>query len=136
VNQTEGRSGVKAERAQACEPINMVDADFLRNVTLRKAIHAREQNRCFYCLRRTTPAVQCLDHVVPRSRFGRNSYRNLASSCMECNSQKGEKVAEDFLRELYRERRLSATELAERLRALEALASGKFRPFLPALTEN
>ncbi len=66
--------------------------------------------------------------MVPRAQLGRNSYRNLVSTCMECNSQKGELPAEDFLRGLYRERRLSASELAERLRALDALASGKLRP--------
>jgi hypothetical protein len=52
---------------------------------------------------------------------------------MECNSQKGEEPAEDFLRRLYRERRLNGTELAARLRALDALASGKLRPHLPDL---
>ena len=111
--------------------INIEEADFLQNATLRKAIHARERNQCFYCLRRTTSTVQCLDHVVPRVRSGCNSYRNLVSSCLECNSQKGEKAADDFLRRLYREGQLNAAELAARLRALEGLASGKLRPSLP-----
>lgn len=51
---------------------------------------------------------------------------------MECNSRKGETVAGDFLRWLYRESRLTASELTARLRALDALASGKLRPLLPA----
>ena len=71
-----------------------------------------------------------LDHVVPRARLGCNSYRNLVSSCIECNSQKGEKAADDFLRRLYREGHLNASELAGRLRALDALASGILRPSL------
>jgi hypothetical protein len=52
---------------------------------------------------------------------------------MECNTQKGETAAADFFRRLYRERRLTALELAARLRALDALdalASGKLRPSL------
>jgi 5-methylcytosine-specific restriction endonuclease McrA len=98
---------------------------------LRNSIHARERDQCFYCSRHTPPSVQCLDHVVPQVRSGCNSYRNLVSSCMECNTQKGETAAADFLRRLYRERRLTATELAARLRALDALASGKLRPSLP-----
>ncbi len=115
--------------------MNLEEADFLHSKPLRKAIHARERGQCFYCLRRTTPAVQCLDHVVPRAHLGRNSYRNLVSSCMECNAQKGEKAADDFLRRLYRERRLTATELAIRLRALDALASGKLRPPVVAVAK-
>ncbi len=62
---------------------------------------------------------------------GCNSYRNLVSSCIECNSQKAEKPADDFLRRLYREGQLNAAELAARLRALDALASCKLRPSLP-----
>jgi hypothetical protein len=56
---------------------------------------------------------------------------------MECNTQKGETAAADFLRRLYRERRLTATELAARLRALDALTSGKLRlPCLPSLSQR
>jgi 5-methylcytosine-specific restriction endonuclease McrA len=72
--------------------------------------------------------VQCLDHVVPRARFGRNSYRNLVSSCMECNTRKGDRPAPDFLRTLYRLGRLTPAELDGRLRALKDLAAGKLRP--------
>jgi hypothetical protein len=52
------------------------------------------------------------------------------SSCAECNSQKGERRAEDFLRWLCREGRLSAGELSGRFRALARLAAGKLRPSL------
>jgi 5-methylcytosine-specific restriction endonuclease McrA len=130
LNRIESRAAAKEEEVGARAAANLEEADFLRSMALRKAIHARERNQCFYCLRRTTPTVQCLDHVVPQARLGRNSYRNLVSSCMECNAQKGEKPADDFLRRLYRERRLTATELAARLRALDDLASGKLRPSL------
>jgi 5-methylcytosine-specific restriction endonuclease McrA len=114
--------------------VKLHDVDFLRSRALRRAIHSREHGRCFYCMRRVTPRVHCLDHVVPRVRLGRNSYRNLVSCCQECNSQKRERRAADFLRWLYREGRLTAAELAARLRALDALASGKLRP--PVTSSN
>ena len=72
--------------------------------------------------------ARCLDHVVPRVRMGGNGYRNLVSACLDCNSFKGEMPAEDFLRQLYRERRLTAAELAERLGGLDKLAGGELRP--------
>jgi 5-methylcytosine-specific restriction endonuclease McrA len=129
LNRIERRAAAKELRSRAA--LNIEQADFLHDKTLRKTIHARERGQCFYCLRRTSSTVHCLDHVVPRSQSGPNSYRNLVSSCMECNVAKGEKPADDFLRRLYRERRLTAAELAGRLRALDALASGKLRPPLP-----
>jgi len=107
-----------AGKIAACAPArlpsaaNIEKADFLETRALRQAIHAREGGVCFYCLRRLRPMVRCLDHVVPRVRGGRNGYRNLVSSCAECNSQKRERRAEDFLRWLCREGRLSAGELS------------------------
>jgi len=131
LNRLERRAAAKEKEQRSRTTLYIEAADFLHDKSLRKTIHARERGQCFYCLRRTTPTFHCLDHVVPRSQSGSNSYRNLVSSCMECNSHKGEKHAGDFLRLLYRERRLTAPELAARLRALDALASGKLRPPLP-----
>lgn len=102
--------------------------DFMKTWALRKSIHDRERHSCFYCLRRTPSHVQCVDHVVPRVRFGRNSYRNLVSCCMECNFRKNDTPARDFLRTLYRQGRLTAAELDARLSALKDLAAGKLRP--------
>ena len=109
---------------------NLEEMDFLQVSSRREAIHARERGHCFYCLRRFVAGGRVLDHVVPVARGGNNSYRNLVSCCVECNSQKGETVAEDFLRSLYRLRRITSAELEGRLRALEALAAGKLRPNL------
>ncbi len=88
--------------------VNLEEEDFLRTNALRHAIHARG------------------------AHSGNNSYRNLVSCCRECNSQKGPCRAEDFLRSLFRERKLTERELAARLRALDALAAGKLPPPLPS----
>jgi HNH endonuclease len=104
------------------------ELDFLKVSSRREAIHVRERGRCFYCLRRFPGRWRVLDHVVPQARGGSHSCRNLVSCCVECNSQKGEMAAEDFLRSLFRQRRLTSPELEDRLRALEALAAGKLRP--------
>ena len=112
--------------------VNLEDEDFLRTKALRLAIHARERGLCFYCLRLLPQQMKCLDHVVPRANSGRNSYRNLVSSCLECNSRKGPCRADDFLRSLFRERKLTDRELAGRLRTLDALAAGKLPPPLPS----
>ena len=103
-------------------------ADFLQTRELREAIHSREGGRCFYCGRRLSPRNRCLDHVVPQVRGGGNSYRNLVSGCTECNSQKKDRAAGDFLRWLFRQGQLDKDELKARLRALEELAAGKMRP--------
>lgn len=131
---------VRAAQARAARPapalrgaIDIEQADFLQRQTLRRALHAREGGYCFYCLRRVTFRRRCLDHVVPQAQGGGNSYRNLVSCCLNCNTQKGTTVAEVYLRSLYRERRLSDPELGGRLLALDDLAAGKLRPPLRGL---
>jgi len=109
---------------------NLEEINFQQTPALRDAIHSRERDLCFYCLRRTCARTRSLDHVVPRLELGSNSYRNLVSVCVECNSRKGSSSAAGFLRWLYREGRLTAAELTTRLRALDALAAGKLRPVL------
>jgi 5-methylcytosine-specific restriction endonuclease McrA len=109
---------------------DLEEMDFLQVSSRREAIHARERGLCFYCLRRFVTRGRVLDHVVPHARGGSSTYRNLVSCCVECNSRKGETAAEDFLRTLYRLRRITSDELEGRLRALEALAAGELRPIL------
>jgi len=104
--------------------------NFWKDKALRSAIHRREGGACFYCLRRVKARLRCIDHVVPQVRCGSSSYRNLVSSCGDCNAQKGEEEAGNFLRKLFRDGRLTASELTGRLRAVEALAAGKLRPAL------
>ncbi len=107
---------------------NLDEMDFLRSRALRQAIHAREGGVCFYCLRQIPSRAHCLDHVVPLAESGSNSYRNLVSCCLDCNSQKSNRAVEDFLRRLFREGRLSAKDLSARLLAVQDLAAGKLRP--------
>ena len=103
---------------------------------LRLSLHKREGGHCFYCLRRSPGDRKCLDHVVPQAQGGNNSYRNLVSCCLDCNSLKAERHAVEFLRGLYRDRRLSADELTGRLRALDDLAAGKLIPSLPGRSQD
>jgi 5-methylcytosine-specific restriction endonuclease McrA len=122
------RANPTGAAAQAKPLVDLDTLDFMRTRDLRQAIHAREAGVCFYCLRQIPSRAHCLDHVVPQAAGGSNSYRNLASCCLDCNPQKSNRPAEDFLRELYREGRLSAKDLTARLLAVQTIAAGKLRP--------
>ena len=130
VPELEGRKHARGKGAEDAEATTE-EIDFLANPAVRKAIHARERGFCFYCLRGVDAEEEkTLDHVVPRVEGGGNSYRNLVSCCPDCNSYKGGKRADDFLRRLYREGWLTGVELTGRMRALEDLVAGKLRPAL------
>ena len=55
----------------------------------RRNIFARDHNRCQYCGKHFPTSELSLDHVIPRSQGGDNSWENLVCSCTACNCRKG-----------------------------------------------
>jgi len=59
-----------------------------------------------------------------------NSYRNVVAACLSYNNRKGNSLADEFLRGLYRSGYLSSPEFESRLSALELLRAGELKPAL------
>ena len=57
----------------------------------RRNIYHRDANTCQYCGKRFPYSELSLDHVVPRSRGGADSWENLVCACTNCNSRKADK---------------------------------------------
>lgn len=55
----------------------------------RRNIFARDAHRCQYCGKRFRVSELTLDHVVPRSQGGGDSWTNLVTACAGCNAKKG-----------------------------------------------
>jgi len=58
----------------------------------RKNILRRDGHRCQYC--GTTAAPLTVDHIIPRSRGGKDSWDNLVAACIACNNRKGNRSPE------------------------------------------
>ena len=58
----------------------------------RHNIFKRDDFKCLYC---GSDRNLTLDHVLPRSRGGGNSWNNLATCCTKCNSLKDNKTPEE-----------------------------------------
>ena len=54
----------------------------------RSGVLARDGHRCAYC---GGPATT-IDHVLPRSRGGRNTWLNTVAACGGCNQRKGDRT--------------------------------------------
>ena len=62
----------------------------IHNVKLtRKNIYERDRYTCQYTGRRLRPSDLNIDHVIPRSQGGRNTWENLVTCSVEANSRKG-----------------------------------------------
>src|SRR5438552_5279511 len=55
----------------------------------RRNIFARDHNQCQYCGKKYPTAELSLDHVVPRSQGGANTWENIVCACVSCNVRKG-----------------------------------------------
>ena len=58
----------------------------------RRNLMIRDQYQCQYCGRRPTLRELNVDHVIPRSRGGQDSWENLVVSCRTCNLRKGRRT--------------------------------------------
>ena len=48
----------------------------------------RDEHRCAYCGR----SASTIDHVLPRSRGGRDTWENLVACCLRCNNTKSDRT--------------------------------------------
>jgi HNH endonuclease len=116
--------------AKAEERVDIEALDFYTARQYLIPLLSREDERCFYCFRKVGPESCALDHVNAQVNSVDNSYRNVVVACCECNSRKQRREGEDFIRVLYRNGVLSASECQDRVEAIERLRSGKLVPKL------
>lgn len=55
----------------------------------RRNLFARDQSTCQYCGKKFPTSELSLDHVVPRSQGGQNTWENIVCACVQCNVRKG-----------------------------------------------
>ncbi|MBI6546089.1 MAG: HNH endonuclease [Cyanobacteria bacterium NC_groundwater_1444_Ag_S-0.65um_54_12] len=58
----------------------------------RSAIFKRDKQQCQYCSGKTNLTI---DHVVPRSRGGLDTWDNLVTACVRCNNRKGDRTPQE-----------------------------------------
>jgi len=91
---------------QAPRVIRLVEFDRSPRQTLRfnrRNLFARDNNRCQYCGDHYPQSQLSLDHVLPRSRGGGNTWENVVCSCLDCNSRKGNRTPKEAHMQLQRQ---------------------------------
>lgn len=67
----------------------------------RNMLFKRDKYRCIYCGHTYSDQKLSQDHIIPKSRGGRNDWLNLATCCKHCNSWKGNRTPKEAKLELY-----------------------------------
>jgi 5-methylcytosine-specific restriction endonuclease McrA len=68
----------------------------------RRGVLKRDNFTCQYCGRSLHPCELTLDHVVPRSRGGKNCWENVVAACKPCNHRKGNHTPAEAHMKLHR----------------------------------
>jgi hypothetical protein len=75
------------------------DVDFYNVRENRIRVYERDGYVCRYCQKQLTRFTATLDHVKPVAEGGDNSFENLLTACLGCNSRKNKRALGDFLAE-------------------------------------
>lgn len=88
---------VHSERMSVSSPLvirlrYVVKVPYHRHTAMsRRAVFARDNHRCGYC----GSHADSIDHVLPRSRGGKNVWENVIAACRSCNLRKRDRTPEE-----------------------------------------
>lgn len=66
---------------------------FKKVILSRKNILRRDGHKCQYC--GASSITLTVDHIIPKSRGGEDSWENLVSACLRCNNRKGSQTPDE-----------------------------------------
>jgi hypothetical protein len=75
------------------------DLDYYNVLENRLKVFERDNYKCHYCQKQLTRFTATLDHIQPVSRGGDNSFENLVTACLHCNSRRGNRAVMDMYQE-------------------------------------
>lgn len=73
------------------------ELDFYNVRENRRKVFERDSYKCRYCGKQLTRFSATLDHIQPVAEHGDNSYDNLVTACLHCNSKRRNAPAMDAL---------------------------------------
>ena len=74
---------------------NIVKFRFTTVACNRINIVWRDNNQCQYCGNYFSTDKLTMDHVIPKSRGGKNTWENLVAACKKCNQKKGSRTPQE-----------------------------------------
>ena len=61
----------------------------------KKMLWKRDEGKCQYCEKKVSLSTATIDHVIPRSRGGKETWKNLVIACSKCNCKKGSSLTSE-----------------------------------------
>lgn len=61
----------------------------------RHNVYLRDKHQCQYCGKEHSPNYLTFDHILPKSRGGLTTWKNIVTACKRCNQKKGNQTPEE-----------------------------------------
>lgn len=74
----------------------------------------RDNYSCQYCGKDLNRKTMTIDHVIPRSKNGKNTWKNLVCCCKKCNQKKGDFYMDEVGMKLIQEAKTPSMPTAKR----------------------
>lgn len=124
-------------RIQVPRVVRLLSYDRIPRTTIkfnRRNIFLRDGHRCQYCGKRYSSLRLSLDHVLPKSRGGGETWENIVCACLKCNVDKGGRTpAEAGMKLLQKPVKPKRSPLLNRQLSLSKYEA--WRNFIPQTTE-
>lgn len=72
---------------------DFIRVPYKKIILTRRNILKRDNHKCGYCGRADLPLT--IDHIIPKSKGGDDSWENLVAACLPCNNKKGDRTPEE-----------------------------------------
>lgn len=94
-----GDSDIEIFKPSIIRVFNYIDVPFTKVALTRENIYKRDNYTCVYCGDADKKQLT-LDHVIPKSKGGPNSWNNLVTACKRCNNEKSDLSLEEYGRDI------------------------------------
>lgn len=91
------RDSMKQAAMPEPEVVALRELDFYNVAENRLKVFERDGFQCAYCKKQLTRFSATVDHLQPVSRGGDNSFTNLVTACLHCNSRRGNRPVMDAI---------------------------------------
>lgn len=105
-------------------------------IVTRKNLYLRDAHTCQYCGQKFSTLELTLDHILPSSRGGGNSWDNLVAACAPCNRRKDNRTPEEAGMKLLHRPLPATVHTARQVLRSVGLETKEWGPYLYADSEG
>lgn len=92
-------SDLKIKKPSIIRVPTYINLDFHKVPLTKQNVFKRDEYKCVYCESSDRKSLT-IDHVIPQSKGGPNTWGNLVTACFDCNNEKDNLTLKEYGKEI------------------------------------